>query len=198
LSALDAAHKQDLRERQLDGNYSQTMSTPSGQLKVLTGDDFACVKISGRANFTLGIDFQSLLGEVQKRDYSIVVMDLTDCLLMDSTFLGILTGFGLKMSQPNGSSKSHVVELLNPNVRVAELLENLGVIQLFTLRHGTNDTPCVEQTTPSLPAPNQQQLTRACLEAHQTLMAMSADNATKFKDVAQFLSEELKKTKTAA
>ena len=173
------------------------MSNPVGHLKVMTGDDFACVKVSGRANFTLGIDFQTLLAEVQKRNYAYVVLDLSDCMLMDSTFLGILTGFGLKMGSINGGSKSHVVELLNPNARVAELLENLGVLQLFTLRQGEQDRPCVEQSSPAITAPSQQQLKRACLEAHQTLMSLSNENASRFKDVAQFLSEELKRTKSA-
>lgn len=175
------------------------MSTPAGTLKVMAGDAFACVQVSGRANFTLGIDFQALLAELHKRDYPYVVLDLSDCMLMDSTFLGILTGFGLKMGQGAEASNKRVVELLNPNARVSELLENLGVMQLFTLRQGTQDTPpCAEQPLPTNPAPSQQQLKRACLEAHQTLMSLNSENAARFKDVTQFLSEEIKKSKTAA
>lgn len=166
-------------------------------MKVLVGEDFACVKVSGRANFTLGIDFQTLLSEMQRRDYGYVVMDLSDCMLMDSTFLGILTGFGLKMSQTNGT-KRRVVELLNPNSRVSDLLENLGVIQLFTVRHGTNESPCQEIQTGSSASPSHQELTRTCLDAHKILMDLSPENAARFKDVAQFLTEELKKQKTPA
>ena len=45
-------------------------------------------------------------------------------------------------------------------------------------------------------APTQEELTRACLEAHQTLMDLNPANAAKFKDVAQFLAEGVKKAKT--
>ena len=175
------------------------MSAPSGKLTVLAGEQFACVKISGRANFTLSIDFQSLVNELQKNGYSYVVMDLTECLLMDSTFLGMLTGFALKMGTPNGGSTPRIVELRNPNARISELLENLGVLHLFRICHGELSTAeCTIEPMPEAANPNQEQLTRACLEAHQTLMSLSAENAARFKDVSRFLSEELKKQKGSA
>jgi hypothetical protein len=37
---------------------------------------------------------------------------------------------------------------------------------------------------------------RTCIEAHQTLMAISPANAAKFKDVTQFLTEGLKRPKS--
>jgi hypothetical protein len=40
--------------------------------------------------------------------------------------------------------------------------------------------------------PTLEQITRTSLEAHQTLMAANPDNAARFKDVAQFLAEDLK------
>ncbi len=59
-------------------------------------------------------------------------MDLTECVLMDSTFLGVLAGLGLKMSGgKKAEEQEHSIELLNPNPRIAELLENLGVLHLF-------------------------------------------------------------------
>jgi hypothetical protein len=36
-------------------------------------------------------------------------------------------------------------------------------------------------------------ITRNCLEAHQTLMDIKPENVNKFKDVAQFLAEDLKR-----
>ena len=38
-------------------------------------------------------------------------------------------------------------------------------------------------------------MTRTCLEAHQTLIDLSPANAARFKDVAQFLAEGVKKPK---
>ena len=72
------------------------MSHPSAKLSVLVGSNFACVKIAGRANFMSSPDFKTLLAELNQKGYSRFIVDLSECVLMDSTFLGVLAGFGLK------------------------------------------------------------------------------------------------------
>src|SRR6202044_1273805 len=80
-------------------NLFGTMSTSSANLSVLVGKNFACVKIVGRANFTSSPDFKTLFGELAQKGYTRFIIDLEGCVLMDSTFLGVLAGFGLKMNQ---------------------------------------------------------------------------------------------------
>src|SRR5450759_2418567 len=106
------------------------MSTLSAKLLVFVGKDFACVKISGRANFTFSPDFKMLLAGLAQKGYGHFIIDLSECVLMDSTFLGVLAGFGLKMNQV-GATNQRGIELLNANPRVTELLENLGALHLF-------------------------------------------------------------------
>src|SRR5215472_1795015 len=113
------------------------MNTPSASMFVLVGEQFACIKIIGRANFTSSIDFKTLIGELRQKGYTYFVLDLSECALMDSTFLGVLAGFGLKLCGANKPGASPI-ELLNPNPRISELLENLGVIHLFKLSEGAN------------------------------------------------------------
>ena len=111
---------------------------------------------------------------------------------MDSTFLGVLAGFGLKMKQA-GASNQRGIELFNPNARVTELLENLGALHLFKIITGALQLPDdVETCTPELTHPTHEQITRTSLEAHQTLMAVNPDNVARFKDVTRFLAEDLK------
>ena len=164
---------------------------------VLVGKKFACVKISGRANFTSSIDFKTLLNELLQKGYNYFVLELSECVLMDSTFLGVLAGFGLKMNRAGQDSLDGRIEVLNPNARITDLLENLGVLNLFAINHGPWDAPEATQPhTLSCPTPSKEEVTRACLEAHQTLMDLNPDNVPKFKEVAQFLAEDLKKVKT--
>ena len=54
------------------------------------------------------------------------MLDLSECVLMDSTFLGVLAGFGLKLSGGNGDQAGMAIELFNPSPRITELLETLG------------------------------------------------------------------------
>ena len=161
---------------------------------VLVGKDFACIKIAGRANFNASVNFKTVLTELRQKGFSYFVIELSECLLMDSTFLGVLAGFGLKMSQPAGDSAPRPVELRNPNTRITELLETLGVLHLFQVSRGPLATPeSVEACAPSPAHASRAELTRACLEAHQTLMEINPENVARFKEVAKFLAEDLQK-----
>lgn len=173
------------------------MSTTVAKMSVLVGEKFACVKIVGRANFTSSIDFRTLVDELRQKGYTYFVLDLSECALMDSTFLGVLAGFGLKMRKSAPSAERSAIELLNPNARILELLESLGVLHLFTVAQGTaEDVGCSESHEHAPVKPSKEEITRACLEAHRTLMEINPKNASKFKDVAAFLSEDLKRNKS--
>src|SRR5690242_2588721 len=112
------------------------MATPSANMSVLVGEQFACIKITGRANFTSSIDFKTLLNELKQKGCSYFVLDLSGCTLMDSTFLGVLAGFGLKMMSNGSDQNEPAIELLNPNARIVDLLESLGVLHLFKVTQG--------------------------------------------------------------
>src|ERR1700733_6495291 len=99
------------------------MALPSARMSVLVGKNFVCVKIAGRANFTFSPDFKTLLAELMQKGYGRFIIDLTDCVLMDSTFLGVLAGFGIKLNGSAGTKGG--IELSNPIAPVAELLESL-------------------------------------------------------------------------
>jgi anti-sigma B factor antagonist len=174
------------------------MSGATAKMSVLIGEQFACIKIAGRANFSSSIDFKTVMSELLRRSYRYFVLELSECLLMDSTFLGVLAGFGLKLNPGQKPAPDGAIELLNPNPRVVELLENLGVLHLFRLTHGALPLPHTAQPLQPQPGcPTKEEVTRACLEAHRTLMEVNPNNVAKFKDLAQFLAEDLKKLKAA-
>jgi anti-sigma B factor antagonist len=173
------------------------MTTPSAKMLVLACKNFVCVKIVGRANFTYGPDFKSLLTGLAAKGCARFIIDLSECVLMDSTFLGLLAGFGLKLNQA-AAADPHGIELLNPNPRLVDLLENLGALHLFKITKGTMQLPGDVQTqTPESLNPTREQITRTCLEAHQSLMAMNPNNVVRFKDVTLFLAEDLKNLQNA-
>ena len=173
------------------------MSTPSARLLVWAGEQCSAIRIIGRANFTSSVDFKTLISQLLQQGCSYFVLDLAECVLMDSTFLGVLVGFGDKLSTGNGDHGRHGIELLNPNARITDLLDTMGVLHLFNVTQGP--LPIPDQTEARLhePAsPSKAEVTRTCIEAHQTLMDISPANAAKFKDVTQFLAEGLKKPKS--
>ena len=162
----------------------------------MVGERFACIRIIGRATFTSSVDFKTLVDDLRQKGCNCFVLDLSECLLMDSTFLGLLAGLGLKLTTGNGEPVRHGVELVNPSPRITELLETLGVLNLFNITHGTFTPATPTQPLEAIPTtPGKAEVTRTCIEAHETLMALSPENAARFKDVTQFLAEGLKKAK---
>jgi anti-sigma B factor antagonist len=172
------------------------MNTRSAKILVLVSERFACIRIVGRANFTSSVDFKALVDDLRQKGCTCFVLDLSECVLMDSTFLGVLAGLGLKLAGGNGGSGQQGVELYNPSPRITELLETLGVLHLFTITHGAAapaaSGEAVEHPTAN---PSKADVSRTCMEAHRTLMEISPENEARFKDVAQFLAEGIKKAK---
>jgi anti-sigma B factor antagonist len=170
----------------------------SANLSVLVGKNYACIKICGRANFASSPDFKALLTGLEQKGFNHFIIEVGECVLMDSTFLGVLSGFGMKLN-PKGAPAERGIELHNPTTRVSELLENLGAAHLFKTTNGPLKLP--EDMKPCIPEstnPTHEEITRTSLEAHQTLMSMNPENVARFKDVAQFLAEDLKSLEKAS
>ncbi|MFM2294499.1 MAG: hypothetical protein RLZZ350_912 [Verrucomicrobiota bacterium] len=172
------------------------MTSPNAQLLVSVADTSAWIRIIGRANFSSSVDFKLLVQELQHTGHHRFALDLTECALMDSTFLGVLAGFATRLNTANSDDAALAIELLNANARVTELLENLGVDHLFRLVTGPAYAPAAPTVAaPMHDRPDAEALARTSLEAHELLMKLEPANVPKFKDVAQFLAEDLKRLK---
>ena len=171
------------------------MSLPSAKILVAVAEGTAWIRICGRANFLTSVEFKTLVNELFAAGHRKFTLDLGECALMDSTFLGVLAGFGMRFRKTAGAGEI-TFELCNANERVTGLLTNLGVAHLFTLVSGTVVAPDAGVERPAGEKPDAETTARTCLEAHETLMAIEPKNIPKFKDVAQFFAEDLKNFKT--
>ena len=172
------------------------MKMPASNLLVWVGDKNAWIRISGRASFNSSVDFKTLINNLAQKGFSRFVLDLTECPLMDSTFLGVLAGLGLKFGARRNGDPQPSLELLNPNPRILDLLDNLGVAHLFKVLKEPPEFARADMA-PVDPAPtnaDRREVSRTCLEAHKTLMDVNPANISKFKEVAEFLANDLKKT----
>ena len=106
------------------------MSAAATSMEVAAVAGVVCVKISGAANFNASPGFKAVAQQLCADQGHALLMDLTDCVTMDSTFLGVLARLSQRMNQP--------IELLNPADRILSLLDNLGVLELFKIGHGAN------------------------------------------------------------
>ena len=160
------------------------------KILVARGDDLGFIKVVGRGSFQnsgcLKAFYQQLLKEGVRR----FVVDLEKCTYLDSTFLGILLGLGLKLKDAGNG----LLHILNASPRNLELLKNLGLdrlIQLESPRAKLNGVAESQLEEVNCPTPSRAEAAPTILEAHETLMEFDPRNIPKFKDVVEFLREDL-------
>lgn len=127
-----------------------------------------------------------------------VVVDLSRCTGMDSTFMGTMAGIAMKlMKLPNGK-----VEVANPGEKNRRSLEDLGLDVLMKIdpeeagwRDQINEIegklqPCDVTVEKIERAPH-------VLEAHKKLCEADGKNAEKFGTVLDFLEAEVEARKSS-
>ena len=159
-------------------------------LSVCVRDHVACVRVTGRANFTSSVDFRKLLQQLRDDGCTEIVLDLTECALMDSTFLGVLASAACKCEASRHNGHGCIIELYHPTERVLELLDNLGVLNLFKILNDVPQLGAYKRVNPS--DSTRTDLNRTCFEAHQALMKTSEENARRFKDATDFFEKNLR------
>jgi len=159
-------------------------------LSVCVNGHAACVRIVGRANFTSSVDFKRLVQQLQEDGCDEIVLDLRECRLMDSTFLGVMAGIGSRCEIERTEGQPCLVELFKPSERVAEMLDNLGVLEMFKIIEQPPPFECFQPVKEG--NTTRVELTRTCLEAHETLMHTSPENERRFKDATEFFAKNLR------
>jgi anti-anti-sigma regulatory factor len=160
------------------------------KILVARGANLGFVKVVGRGSFQNSSCLKAFYQQLLKEGVARFVVDLGACTYLDSTFLGILLGLGLKLKEA-GEGRLHI---LNASSRNLELLRNLGLDRLISVDpqhvdlNGVTEKPLEEV---ACPVPTRAEAAPTILEAHTTLMEFDARNVPKFKDVVEFLREDL-------
>jgi hypothetical protein len=125
------------------------------------------------------------------RGYREFVVDLADCAMMDSTFMGTMARVALRLKEL-GHGHLHIVHC---GSRSQELLSGLGLDRIFDIHaNGASSPECgpLEQTLAAQsPEDRKKKQTETMLEAHQALCEAAQENSLRFKDVLDFLRQEL-------
>ena len=160
----------------------------------------------GRGTFLNSAGVKQFAKEMIQRGHREFVVDLADCPAMDSTFMGTLTGVALQL-HTLGHGNLHVIRC---NQRNTELLQNLGLDQILDLADADanssalngHDEPAAVAAAQSVddselqaaPRVTDKRGTNECmLSAHQALVDADPQNFSKFKDVLDYLKQDLQR-----
>lgn len=148
------------------------------------------VKVEGKGNFLNSGNLKEFAREMIQRGYREFVVDLEHCAMMDSTFMGTLAGVALRLKEL-GHGHLHVVHC---GQRSRELLTGLGLDQIFQIHaNGTTAPECdaLPSTIPAEPTVQKKQQAQQMLDAHEALCEAAPENFSRFKDVLEYLKQDL-------
>lgn len=151
------------------------------------------VRVAGRGSFLNSGSLKEFAREMVNRGHREFVFDLQDCVMMDSTFMGTMAGMALRLKEL-GQGRVHVIHC---GERSRELLSGLGLDQIFDIQANGAEAPqcealsqinsdAVEKT-----AAAKREQAGTMLEAHEALCAAAPTNLTRFKDVLEYLKQDL-------
>jgi anti-anti-sigma regulatory factor len=149
------------------------------------------VKVEGKGNFLNSGNLKEFAREMLDRGYREFVIDLADCAMMDSTFMGTMASVALRLREL-GRGHLHVVHCGN---RSQELLSGLGLDQIFSIHSNGASPPECDALSGALrggsPEGKKQEQTQTMLEAHEALCEAAPENLPRFKDVLDYLKQDL-------
>ncbi len=167
------------------------------QLLVAVHKDIAFVRVRERGSFKISKNLKQFGLSSIEQGVRRIVVDLSECIGMDSTFMGVLAGIAFRLHKLEGG-KLYIVNL---SARTRGLLSTLGLDQLVI--------PCMAGSTPKEFEPfladagglsavdtdreSRRETAEMMLEAHENLVELSPENLPRFKDVLTFLREDAEK-----
>ena len=149
------------------------------------------VKVEGKGSFLNSDNLKEFACEMLGHGYREFVVDLASCVTMDSTFMGTMARLAFRLREL-GHGHLHIVHCGSRN---QQLLSRLGLDRIFDIDANGGSLPdCgpVEQTlVAQSPEERKKTQTKSMLEAHEALCEAAPENVLRFKDVLDFLRQEL-------
>jgi anti-sigma B factor antagonist len=167
-----------------------SVSLPASILVGVTGKA-VLVKVRGKGSFQNSPALKEFAREMFERGHRIFAVDLAECPVMDSTFMGTLAGLALRLRESGDGS----LLVYNVNERNSDLLRNLGLNNLFEVESKVDSASSAGAAESALSSDHD--LSRldhaACMiEAHEALVDADPENFARFKDVLEYLKQDLR------
>ena len=162
--------------------------TVQPSILVGTANRTVWVRVEGKGSFLNSTGLKEFAKEMINRGFREFAVDLKTCPVMDSTFMGTLAGIALRLRE---LGQGHL-RVTNLNDRNGDLLSNLGLDQLFIIEPRGEKLPQPAAQVPlATAAPDKVTQAQTMLEAHEACVEANEANAAKFKDVLEYLKQDL-------
>lgn len=160
-----------------------------GKYLCARADRLLVLKLVGRITYTGSAGFEAFLDRVlAEGDFDDVVIDLTEATYIDSTNLGLLARVGSFTIE----KRQRKTTLLSTNPDINQVLSGMAFDRVFVLIDHPEECVGPFEVIPDGPD-SEWRLACRMVEAHRTLMQLSAQNRIRFQSVVELLEAGLRK-----
>jgi anti-anti-sigma factor len=157
----------------------------------------ALIRVRGRGSFKVGPALKQFGLSAISSGCKQFILDMNECIGMDSTFMGVLAGLALRLKHEEAGGR---MVMMNLSPKTLALLETLGLNRLIDayLEGDTSDdlkkrlSDVVDMAALKGSISDQKLTLETMLSAHEDLVKISPGNLPKFKNVMAYLSADLK------
>ncbi len=169
-------------------------------LAVAVAPPAAYVQVHGRGSFKVSPALKKFVGSAIGQGCRTIVMDMADCLGMDSTFMGVLAGIAMRLRKDACPGE---VVVINLDAKNTGLLETLGLSKVVRLLRTPLSSEQRHRFAVPLSATGMEPLNvadadrettaRTMLAAHEDLVEVSPENLPRFQDVLAYLKADIRR-----
>lgn len=167
------------------------------KLQVAIVGDAGYVRVIARGSYRISSAMKEFGIAAIEQGVSRIILDMAECVGMDSTFMGVIAGVAFRLKKKSGGE----VVMVNLSPRTRGLLGTLGLDQLvkpFMAGAIPKDIEAILDGCKRLEDVQNGERTRLetaemMLEAHENLIELTPENLPRFKDVLTFLREDVQK-----
>ncbi len=159
----------------------------SGRIMVATYEGLCELKFVGDVRLTLSSAIEGFMKRMfGSQEVNAVVVDLSEVDCIDSTSLGLLAKLAIAANRRFG----HEPTLVSTHDDINRILVTMGFDDVFHITHLPLKETGQLAELPEVPNMDEDQVRRKVIDAHCTLMSMSARNHDTFKDLVAALETE--------
>ena len=173
----------------------QAQQPAANRILAASVDGCTLVAVVGKATFRLAPAFKQATQAARLAGSEIIVVDMAQCISMDSTFMGGMASHGIALQK----SRDARLAIINLTPYAMGLLKGLGLLRLLkaypagSLPEGLGGLDALVSSLQPVTAEELggTELAAFMYDAHETLTRADPANVQKFKDVLAFLKQDL-------
>lgn len=172
------------------------LSSPSAvtnqqSIEVGESDGYVWLRVGGKGSFTQSPQLKGYAEAELKEGRNRFVVDLEECSMMDSTFMGTLAGLAMKLAKTTGGC----LQVAGASERNQQSLEDLGLDAIMEINPAQAEwcdhVKEVRSNLSSLNGDEEASDATHILQAHRQLCDANSDNEEKFSTVLDVLEQQV-------